>query len=325
VDEHDDRDRCRQLYRRFGEDEARGSSARYEVLSLGVADDPDLVSRLLSLDPPRRQPNLLLAANQFLDGPTATWAEFRAHVLDQWDSVAAVMSTRTTQTNEPARCTALVAALAGIDAPIALVELGSSAGLCLIPDRYAYDFGDGELGASTLRLDARCHGAMPAVRSTPDIGWRQGIDLAPLDVTSEDDVAWLLACIWPEHDARRERLRAACAIARVDPPPIARGDILDLTSQVLATVPAGLVTVVWHSAVLGYLPEEGRAEIATLLEASDAIWISAEGPSVVTGPAPTTLLPPPGVSTPNVFVLRHGRDALALADPHGSWLRWLDR
>src|SRR5260370_37467954 len=56
------------------------------------------------------------------------------------DAIAEVMLTRTTQTNEPGRCATLLPALAQIEGPLALIEVGASAGLCLLPDAYGYDW-----------------------------------------------------------------------------------------------------------------------------------------------------------------------------------------
>src|ERR1700759_2405052 len=91
-------------YRFMGESQLRGVSPTYERLCLGVADDADGIDRLDPLPAPKRQPNLLLGAVRFLDGPVADYGSFRTFVMTQWDDLAATMLARQTQTNEASRC-----------------------------------------------------------------------------------------------------------------------------------------------------------------------------------------------------------------------------
>ena len=127
-------------YRRFAEAEARGRSPLYEELSYGVAADPDVIGFLAQLPLEKRQPNLLLAAVRLLFGVAHDYCEFRRRVLDNRDAVHALMRARSTQTNEPGRCATLLPVLARLPQPLALLEVGASAGLCLLPDFYAYDY-----------------------------------------------------------------------------------------------------------------------------------------------------------------------------------------
>jgi hypothetical protein len=124
-----------EFYRGMAEHQLRDVSPSYAAICLGVADDTDVLARLHTLPPPKRQPNLLLGAVRFLGGSVASWPAFRAFVLDHWDELAATMSTRRTQTNEPGRCATLLPVLTTLPQPLALFEVGASAGLCLYPDR----------------------------------------------------------------------------------------------------------------------------------------------------------------------------------------------
>ena len=96
-------------------------------------------------------------------------------------------------------------------------------------------------------------GAVPVPDELPDVVWRAGIDLNPLDVANNDDVAWLEARIWPEQDFRRERLRQAIGIAREDPPLLVAGDLNERLMSLAGQAPADAALVVFHSAVMGYL------------------------------------------------------------------------
>src|SRR5690606_10739265 len=132
-------------YRVFAEVEARGLSDCYEQWALGVADDAATVALIDELPPPKRQPNLVFSAARFLGAPATDFEGFREWLAANWPEVASVCLTRSTQTNEPGRCATLLPGLAAIPGPLALIEVGASAGLCLYPDRYSYRYRrDGE-------------------------------------------------------------------------------------------------------------------------------------------------------------------------------------
>jgi hypothetical protein len=164
---------------------------------------------------------------------------------------------------------------------------------------------------------------VPLPHRRPDVVSRTGIDLNPLDVTDADDVAWLSACIWPEHTERQARLAAAASVATLDPPDLVRGDLVDTIDQILAEVPADVTPVVFHSAVLGYLDRDRRTAFQERMLANPrALWISNEGPGVIEG-LTTTLTPPADATSLAHFVVGVGGDrVVALHGPHGSWLAW---
>jgi hypothetical protein len=341
-------------YRRFAA-EIGGRSPLYEELTSAVADDAEVLAFLAGLPRAKRQPNLLLAAVRYLAGIQPGYAAFRAVVLERRAEVAAVMVARRTQTNEPARCAVLLPALALLPQPLALLEVGASAGLCLLPDRYSYDYAShdnashddgrhddashdagshddgrhdygrhrlaGDPGAPVLRCDLR--GPVPLPAAIPQVAWRAGIDLNPLDVAEPDDVHWLSCLLWPGEGDRAERLAAAVEVARRDPPRIVRGDLVERLADVAAGAPAGATLVVFHSAVLAYLSPARRAEFAAAVRDLDAVWLSAEAPAVLADlPGSPSALPPP--PDPGAFVIiRDGREAVAYADGHGAYLSWL--
>ena len=132
-----DHARVQARYRQFADRECQGYSDHYFQLSHEIANDSWLVEFIA--EQPETQPNLLLAAMQFLTGPTAmprTAAEAKRLILDRRDEIEVLMRTRRTQTNEPGRCAAILPALPC--GPLALVEVGASAGLCLLFDEYCY-------------------------------------------------------------------------------------------------------------------------------------------------------------------------------------------
>ena len=118
---------------------------------------------------------------------------------------------RRTQTNEVGRCAILLPVLARLQGPLALVEVGASAGLCLLLDRYRYRYGDRSVGdaSAPVLLDCEVSGPVPVPKRVPEVAWRRGIDVARIDVTDDDDVRWLEACVWPDQTERIARLLAA--------------------------------------------------------------------------------------------------------------------
>jgi hypothetical protein len=303
----------------MGRDQVRGISPSYERLCLGVAGDAALIAQLDTLPAPKRQPNLLFGAVRFLGGPIDSYPAFREFVLARWDEVSATMLARRTQTNEPRRCTALLPVLAGLPQPLALLEVGASAGLCLYPDRYAYRYGDAQLGSSPVVLECRVSGPVPVPKAIPAVVWRGGLDLNPLDVRAEDDVRWLEALVWPEQTERFALLRAAVELARADPVAVTAGDLTTDLASVAAAAPAQATLVVFHSAVLAYLDraqrEQFRAAVSELAARRPTVWVSNEGAGVVVDLAPTRVGAP--------FVLARDGAPLAFTGPHGDWVEWL--
>lgn len=323
-------------YRVFAEVEARGLSACYEAWAAGVADDPATIGLIDRLPADKRQPNLVFSAARFHGAPTGGYGAFRAWLAGNWAAVEQTCRSHATQTNEPGRCAVLLPALGAIPGPLALIEVGASAGLCLLPDRYSYRFhpADGAArrldpaeGPSPVLLDCAVTGAVPLPTRLPRVVWRAGIDLNPLDLTDPADVAWLEALIWPEHDDRRARLRAAVQVARRDPPRLVRGDLNERVEALVAEAPAEATVVVFHTAVLAYLDEDGRDRFAATmgrLHRERAVhWLADEGRTVVPGVAETLPVTLPATSGSADFVLSLNGRALALAQPHGRALHWL--
>jgi hypothetical protein len=307
-------------YREFAAHEARGLSPLYEELSAGVADDPELLRFLAVLPERSQQPNLLLAATRYVAGLAPDYAGFRRAVLTHRHDVATTMLTRRTQTNEPARCAALYPVLAGLPQPLALLEVGASAGLCLLPDRYRYAYDDRPAGPpdSPVLLRSRVEGRYPHPTGPVEVVWRAGIDLNPLDVTDPDDVRWLETLIWPDEPDRLDRLHAALRVACADPPRIVRGDLNERLAEVAGQAPTGATLVVFHTAVLWYLGAADRARFVDQVRALPGYWLSQEAPGLILGVAAGSA--PRAVS----YLVTLDERPLAYSLPHGGHLWWLD-
>lgn len=313
-------------YRSFAEDYAAGSSPGYAEIAGHLARDEQILGLVTATLPQgnKRQPNLLLGAVRFLGGPTGSWSEFRPWLVEHWDSVRTVVLERYTQTNEVRRCATLLPVLAQLRGPLALLEVGASAGLCLYPDRYRYSFdGGGPIGPgdSPVLLECATEGPVPVPERVPEVVWRAGIDLNPLDAGDEQDVRWLESLIWPgvNEAGRRERLRGAAAVAAQDGPCIVGGDLVEQLPAVAGQAPAGATLVVFHSAVAAYLSAAEREAFVAVVRELDGHWVSNEGWQVF--PGWERAQPPVGTN----FTLALDERVVAYTGEHGQSITWAAR
>lgn len=308
-------------YRRFAGQDARGASPLYEEWALAIAEDAEVLGLLDGLPQQKRQPNLVLGVARLLGAPEAPWAQFRAWLVDTWPEVAREASARSTQANEPGRCAALLPALALLDGPLALVDIGAAAGLCLYPDRYAYRYDDRPvLGDSALVLQCATSGGVPVPERLPSVVSRVGVDRDPLLLDRPDDMLWLETLVPPERAERRERLRAAITIAKKDPPAMFEADAIAGLAVAAAGTPPGARLVVLTTGVLVYLPYAERMRFVQAVRDLGCDWISLEAPQVLLDTA--ALLREP-VRPDARFVLALNERPLALTSPHGERVHWL--
>jgi len=207
--------------------------------------------------------------------------DFRARFVSNRDQIRAEILTRSTQTNEPARCAVLLPVLARLNGPLALIEVGASRDFVCCRIVTVIPMTD------TVRLDrnpafpCRAGATTPVPSAHPRIAWRAGIDLNPLDIHDDDARAWLETLVWPDQPERLARLHAATEIARADPPRIISGDLLSSLPSLAAEAPKDATLVVFHTAVLAYVTDpEARARFARTVRDLNAIWISNEVPGV---------------------------------------------
>ncbi len=311
-------------YRRFAADEAPGRSDLYASWADRVARDRELQLALRPIAANRRQPPLVFAVTRLLgsgDVDADAWASW---LLAHADEVVAECAVRSVQTNEPLRCAALLPELARIDGPIALLEVGASAGLCLYPDRYSYRYhGAGEevrldpaAGVSPVVLECDVRGErMPRLRR-PEIVWRAGVDLAPLDVGDARDVDWLAQLVWPGESGRAERIRAAAAIASADPPRLVRADAVDGIRELAALAPAEATLVVTTPGVLAHIPRARRGQVIEAARSAGR-WLTIDDIDLHDGWADLDRPAWRG----GFAVALDGRVGAA-ADPLGRWWEW---
>lgn len=305
-------------YQQFARWEARGRSPAYESLAEAVAGDAGLVEFIASLPPAKQQPQLVFAAARYLLGGPLDVGQLRAMTGRSAADLTRVIMARRTQTNEPARCAVLLPALGQLPQPLALIEVGASAGLTLLFDRYSYDYAGHFLAGAdpdgpTMRCEPR--GPVPLPARLPQIAWRTGLDLNPLDVTNDDDVRWLTCLVWPGESDRAQRLAAAIAAARRDPPTLHRGDLRTDLPGLVSQAPPGAHVVIYHSSVLYQVPAQQREQFATCVRALNASWLSSEAPGVLPGTSRAS-------SDELECVLTRDGETIGFADSHGTWVRW---
>ncbi len=198
--------------------------------------------------------------------PAADPSELRAFCLEHREKILELISTRLVQTNEVRRCGCLLPAFMNVGQqaggrPLALVEIGASAGLNLLWDRYGYDYGRGGGTGdprSPVQIACTLHGdERPMLPETlPPVGTRVGIDLNPIDVCDPDAALWLRALIWPDEAGKAELLQQAIQVARQDPPRLLAGDALGLLPELLRTMPADQSLCVFHTHTMNQFPDE---------------------------------------------------------------------
>lgn len=251
----------------------------------------------------------------------ALWAELRP-VLAEPELVHWLESAP--QTNEAGRSAVLMSGLLVVadlfPQPVELLELGASAGLNLLLDRYGFELGGVRAGDpdSPLQLRPEWKGAPPP-DSPVTVARRRGVDLNPLDARKDGDR--LLAYVWPDQAQRLARLEAALGLAAEDPPDVAQGEAADwLEARLAEPEQAGVTRVALHSIAFQYFPAQTKARIAAAMERAGA---------AATVRAPIAWLRYEHEEGEERITLRlrawpSGEERLlAYAHPHGDSVRWL--
>ena len=179
---------------------------------------------------------------------------------------------RTVQTYEVGRAAALYGALSMLPGPVRLLEIGSSGGLLLQADRYAYGLADGTVRGdpgSPVRLVRPWEGALPP-DVAPEVVARFGCDPSPIDPATTEGRLTLTSYVWADQVGRLERLRGGLDVAARHPGSVEQAGALDFLTRRLVDLPAGVTTVVWHSVVWQYVDPAERVAVDALLAAVGA-------------------------------------------------------
>ena len=274
-----------------------GRSPLYESLMRGAAADPEVLAVVFPEGPGTEGsvPALrLMAALHHVvltgrapglarhfpsagggEGPECAWDAAREAIEADLDEVRR-LAARTVQTNEPGRCATLYGGLLRLaerhGLPLRLLEIGASAGLTLLPDRYRYVVQGRPLGdpESPLAWEEPWVGlpvADPwAAESSLRIAERRASDISPLDVSTEEGAATALSYIWPDEPERLARVRLAIEIQRGQPVVLERAGAAYWVDARLREPGEGVVTVIWESVMRQYMDEAERAELERQIE-----------------------------------------------------------
>lgn len=271
----------------------------YGALAHYVASDPELLSLARECGVGQPIPNLFLSAVKrvLADHPDAELSRHYARAADgespdasigaafagfcarYRDAIADLVRVRRVQTNEIRRCAYLMPAFGVIaresSAPLALIDVGASAGLNLLWDSYRYAYSDGSRygpANSPALIESETRTPMPDIPARlPPVAYRVGIDLNPVDLSDDEEYRWMMALVWPDHPDRSALLSAARSIWLDDPPKVLPGDAIDTLPQALADATnddVGDATLcVFHCHTLNQFPVDARAAFYDILRA----------------------------------------------------------
>lgn len=303
--------------------QCEGRSQLYVDLLRAWADDP-VAAELVGTDPAWDAPLRLIGGLHYLVlGGEAGWDD---PLEDHAEFLREFVAEQGVQTNEVQRSWVLVPLLLRVAQrtgaeTLDLVELGPSAGLNLVWDRYRYRYEAGEWGREDAILSFDGEERLPVpgdlLELEPQVGVRIGIDRSPIDVTTEDGARLLRAFVWAGQEERMERLDRAIEALREDPPQLLQGDFVEELPDALAAQPRDRLTVVFQTASFGYIGDEGRARVRSVLEQTgrerELAFISTGKPREPEEHCWGLRL---------VFWPGGEREFAGHADFHGSWLQW---
>ena len=248
-------------------------------------------------------------------------------VVERFDARLAPWLDGPPQTNEAGRSASIMAGLLWLaqraSPRFELLELGASAGINTMMDRYFYDLGGVTAGppASPMRIVPEWRGAPPPPADL-QIESIRGCDIAPVDLADPASALLLKSYVWPEAAERMARIDAAAALARQSPPDVVRQDAAGFVREALAQPQEpGVTRVLFHSIVWQYIPDDQRDDInAAMAEAAQSsctdrplAWITLET-NRETFRHELHVRHWPGEGEPVL---------LACAHPHGAWVEWL--
>jgi len=326
-----------------------GKSPLYATLAAKIAKDPELLELAAAAEEKDALPNLFLASVHLLllnssrhqlvafypslNGTSRrydyAYSYFRSFVLEHRDKIRKIIGMRRVQTNEAARCAVLLPGFELLTRqasgrPLSLIEIGSSAGLTLIWDRYQYSYGEGlQCGDpnSPVRIECLLRGETrpPLPRQLPRIASRIGIDLDPIDLNNPENVQWLRALVWPEQEKRAKQLEQAIQLAKQQPPQILAGNAIDLLPGLIDDTPRDALLCVYHSFTLTFAKQEPIDDLISIMTKASRerklFLVSMEWPADSESPRLELVSFNDGIKDEKI---------LARCDSHGEWLEWLD-
>ena len=341
-------DKAAESFRYYAKTVYPGRSPLYVSLAMRVAEDPELLAIAAKAWEKNALPNLFFSAVHFLllkgehhqlaafypslnnssKHYDFAYPYFRSFVLEHKNEIDEIITTHSVQTNEVGRCAILVPAFELVarqakNRPLALIEIGSSAGLTMLWDRYHYQYGNNlKCGDPNSPVQIVCllrgEKPPPVPNHFPEIASRLGVDLNPVDLNDPGNVRWLRALIWPEHQKRANQLELAIQMVKHDPPQMVSGDALTLLPSLINRVSNDVQLCIYHSFTLSLSDGQPRERLERLLARSSEkrplFHISLEWPRDSETPLLSLASLNSGENTVKV---------LARCNAHGEWIEWM--
>jgi hypothetical protein len=302
----------------FGERIDRWAGAADDALPLRAAGGLHALARS------QRCPELSAAYPPNATSDAALWKTIGG-AIRPFDAFLTAYLDSPPQTNEVARSSAILGGCLHIAAitklPLAIYEIGSSAGLNLQFDSFRYALSTCNWGGTDSRVDieSRWDGSLPPLDAALAVDYRSGCDVAPLDPSSEADRERLLSYIWADQAHRIARAEAALALAARKKLHVDKADAADWLEAKLGNTGApGRTTVVLHSSMWQYLTPQTKDRIKSTIRAAGSratadaplAWLSIEPDGAASALIRLTVWP-----RGSILIL--GR-----ADFHGRWVQW---
>lgn len=336
-----DKGRLSFLFKEFSA-ECKNSSQLYEHLALKISGDDELLEVASYARSGQPVPNLLFGAVHFLllKGKThelrkyypsivayplkaeSAFPHFRDFCLTYKQEIIPLLEQKRVQTNEVRRCAYLYPCFCSLyqqlKKPLALIEIGTSAGLQLIWDLYRYSYGDGRTyghSLSAVHIESEIRGEIQPflLPESPSVALRIGVDLHINDLANREDELWLKALIWPEHKERVKLLEQAATLLKTQSVQLVEGDGISLLPNIASQIPEDTVICVFHTHVANQIPEHRKKELIAHLKKIGSkrevfhlynnMWDRNLHLDLVTGDKENSLV-------------------VAETEAHGRWFRW---
>lgn len=282
-------------FTRFAYKECEGSSELYKFLALKIVEDKEILELASQTPAGQPVPNLLFGAVHYLlfkgtehelsyfypsllENPKEakdSFQPFKDFCFQHFEEISKILKSKIVQTNEVRRCAYLYPAISSIyqrtNKPLALIEIGTSAGLQLYMDQYSYDSGNEQIygvKGSEIHITSEAKGGIfPAIGAViPVVATRIGIDLHINDVSNEEDFLWLKSLIWPEHHERRELFENAARYVSDKSLKLIEGDGVALLHELVDDIPEEQQICVFHTHVANQMPVETRSDLLNQIE-----------------------------------------------------------
>ncbi|MGM0842909.1 MAG: DUF2332 domain-containing protein [Bacillota bacterium] len=275
----------------FANIECKGSSQLYEHLSFKISEDDEILELCSNSKVGQPVPNLLFGSIHYLllKGkdhsikeyyPSLTthprkiddelFLYFKDFCNVNREEIIPLLKSKLVQTNEVRRCAYLYPLFSMIykkvKKPLSLIEIGTSAGLQLLWDKYSYSYGDNQIYGnknSTVHITSEIKGGnSPSfLLESPPVVSKVGIDLHISDLRDDEDYLWLKSLIWTEHEERLELFEGAASYLKENPVELIEGDGIALLTDIAEELPKDTVICIFHTHVANQIPEDLKHEL----------------------------------------------------------------